>query len=64
MAKKLRICCRECGYTWYPDKQKWESNPEAAEPDCPNADCKLYGTGMHSISNGSIWQIKGTVNPC
>ena len=61
--KKLKISCVGCGYTWYPDKEEWESNPDAPEPDCPNPECIYYGTGNHPIVNGSIWKVRGTVKP-
>ncbi len=57
---KLKLECEGCGYTWYPDKTKWESNPNALEPDCPNEDCKYYGKGNHSPDK-TIWLVKGTI---
>lgn len=59
--KKLKLVCKSCGYTWYPEKKKWESNPQADEPDCPNSECINYGKGMHSATF-QIWEVKGTIN--
>ena len=59
--KKLILECKGCGYTWYPDKQKWESAPNAQEPDCPNEECPNYGTGFHPPQS-SIWLTQGIVN--
>jgi len=57
---KLQLECSSCGYTWYPEKEKWERNPDADEPDCPNPDCLNYGKGVHSPQD-SIWIIKGEI---
>lgn len=57
---KLELECKGCGYTWFPDKERWEKYPDADEPDCPNEDCQYYGTGNHSPKN-TIWLVKGTI---
>ena len=57
---KLELCCKACGYTWYPDKKKWLSNPNADEPDCPNEECTNYGKGMHSATF-KIWSEGRTI---
>ena len=57
--KKLIVECKGCGYTWYPEKEKWERNPEAPEPDCPNEECQYYGTGMRPVGAEEIWKVKG-----
>jgi len=59
---KLILECKHCGYTWYPDKKKWENNPDADEPDCPNSECKNYGTGLHSPTK-DIWNKRGEISP-
>lgn len=61
--EKLILECKGCGYTWYPEKAKWEMYPDAMEPDCPNEECKYYGKGFHSPEVLSIWQVKGTIKP-
>ena len=58
---KLKLQCKGCGYTWYPEKKRWERDPKALEPDCPNNECPYYGTGYHSPNN-SIWLIKGLID--
>lgn len=54
--QKLKLVCKGCGYTWYPDKKKWERNPNANEPDCPNKGCKYFGNGFHACDK-MIWEV-------
>jgi len=57
--EKLILECKGCGYTWYPEKERWERNCKAPEPTCPNEGCKYYGKGFRPVTEGSIWNVIG-----
>ena len=60
MTIKVKVVCKSCGYTWYPEKGKWER--PGKEPDCPNQECQYYGTRFRELNALSIWAICGDVD--
>ena len=58
--EKVKVVCKGCGYTWYPEKEKWER--PGKEPDCPAPECQYFGAGFRELGAPSIWETKQWVN--
>lgn len=38
----IGIKCEGCDYTWFCSKEKWDANPDAQNPPCPNPKCSCH----------------------